>query len=85
MIIFTEWRDEGTVEAVHDDHGEHHQHPGVVLTEPKLVSGRPVDGLDVGGGRGETEVDDVPAAVTTSHITQLDTSHTPDSKEQYNN
>ena len=67
-MLFTEWRDDGTVEAVHHDHGQHHQHPGVVLTEPELVGGGPVDGLDVGGGGGETEVDDVPAAVTTSHI-----------------
>ena len=66
-MLFTEWRDDGTVEAVHHDHGQHHQHPGVVLTEPELVGGRPVDRLDVGGGGGETEVDDVPAVTIVIH------------------
>ena len=64
VFKFTEWRDEGTVEAVHHDHGEHHQHPGVVLSEPELVGGRPADRLDVGRGGGETEVEDVPAPTT---------------------
>ena len=27
-------RDEGTGDAVHDDHGEHQQHSGVLLTKP---------------------------------------------------
>ena len=48
--MFTEWCDEGTVEAVHSDHGKHQQHTGVVLPEPELVGGLLPHCLVVGWG-----------------------------------
>ena len=34
--IRAKWCDEGAGDAVHDDHGEHQQHPGILLTKPKI-------------------------------------------------